>query len=208
MLYLVVYLILNSSVCIFSIEPWETFVNRFDLLIKDSYLIIQCNEKEIQIARSVTTYEDLESNVQCTNKDILFEHGIDKVQVIDFIKMYTKCPNEEVIFIAYFSRVKPSLDEDGNGVGWPFIRTRYMKNIPTELNFFNKAEMNLILAAIEIKKLTSTIEAFLINIDFVNRPMRCRIRINGLHKAADQSCEGKLMKSLFEPVCYYKVSLI
>jgi hypothetical protein len=69
MLYSVIFLILSSSVCIYLKERWEIFVDRLDLLIKGSYLIIQCNENEVEIVRLFSTFEEFESNLKCTNKN-------------------------------------------------------------------------------------------------------------------------------------------
>jgi hypothetical protein len=60
MLYSVIFLILSSSVCIYLEERWEIFVDRLDLLIKDSYLIIQCNENEVEIVRLFSAFEEFE----------------------------------------------------------------------------------------------------------------------------------------------------
>ena len=69
-------------------SPWENFVDRLDLLISQSYLIIRCNDKEIQIVRYLKTFEEFQSHFQCTNKNQILQHGSDRTQVIDFLTVY------------------------------------------------------------------------------------------------------------------------
>jgi hypothetical protein len=212
MLYLVLFVILNVSVCIYSAEPWENFVDRLDLLIRDSYLIIQCNKNEIQIIRFLTTFDELELNLQCTNKNDLFQHGIEKVQIIDFERIFISChDNDKIIrFEVNFKQVKVSLNREQNGVDWPFVHTLYTKEIkkldPKKMKFLEKNEISIILTEFNSNDLSQKKQTLFFHLDFVNRPMICRIRITGVKKKTnDGSCEPKMIEDVFEPVCYYKV---
>lgn len=211
MLYLVIFFILNASVCLYSSEPWENFVDRLDLLIRDSYLIIQCNENEVQIIHLLTTFDELKSNLKCTNKNELFKHGIEKMQIIDLEKVFISCHNKIVRFEVHFKQVKVSLSKIQNGVDWPFVHTPYTKEIkksdPNKLKFLDKEEIIFILTEIKNKELPKEKQTLFIHLDFVNRPMICRMRITGVKKKTnDGECEPKIIDDVFEPVCYYKVS--
>jgi len=213
MLYIFIFLILSSSICIYSKKDWETFYDRLDLLITESYLIIQCNENEIQIIHFVTTFEELQSNLKCTNKDNLLEHGIQRVQIIDFNKLFISCKSSKFRLNGRFHRVKKSLDKNGNEVDWPFVHTPFTKEIektdPIKMKFFDNEDMEFTLSQISVKELSNVKQSFFIYLDFVNRPMICRIRVNGLRqKTNGSSCKADIVDEVNEPICYYKVSLI
>jgi len=213
MFCIVIFLILSSSVCIYSQNRWENFVDRLDLLITQSYLIIQCNENEIQIIRFVNTFEELESNLKCTNKNDLLEHGSDKVQIIDFYRVTIGCEKNEVVRIrGHFTRIKASLDKTGNGVDWPYVDTPFTKETgeePNKLKFYNEKNIKFILREINYKDLPDTKENIFIYLEFVNRPMVCRIGIIGLQKTTNgRRCDEQILDKVNEPICYYKVNLV
>jgi tRNA A37 threonylcarbamoyladenosine dehydratase len=210
----VLFLILSSSVCICSKKDWENLVDRIDLLITDSFLIIQCNEHEIQVIRRVTTFEEFESNLKCTNKENIVSHGIERVQIIDFSKVIISCKNNEIVHLeGNFKRVKASLSKKENQVDWPFVHTPFTKDIqiidPNQMKFFSEKQIDLTLTEINIDQLPQVKNNLFIYLDFVNRPMICRIRINGLHKKLkNEKCDAHILDEVNEPVCYYKVRLI
>jgi hypothetical protein len=213
MFYIIIFLILSSSVCIYSKKAWENFVDRLDLLIIQSYLIIQCNENEIQIIRFINTFEELESNLKCTNKNDLLEHGNNKVQIIDFHRVTINCENSKFIRInGYFTRIKASLDKTENGVDWPYVHTPFTKEMgkdPNKLKFYNEKNIDFILREISYKNLSHTKANIFIYLDFVNRPMVCRIRIIGLQKTTNaHGCNDEILDEVHEPICYYKVNLV
>ena len=183
MLYLVDFLILNSFLWICRSEIWENFVDRLDFLVKDSFLIVQCNDEEIQI--------------------------------VDFGQVSYQCENHDQIirFQGYFTRRKVSLDKEENGVEWPFVHTTFTKEIiksdPYQMNFFENEQMKMIFIDLKIEDLPKKKENLSIYLEFVNRPMICRIRFIHLQKKNndDQQCNTKVFDNIYEPVCFYKVSL-
>ena len=215
MLYLVDFLILNSFLWICRSEIWENFVDRLDFLVKDSFLIVQCNDEEIQIVSSFQTFEEFQSNFQCTNENEIFEHGINRIQIVDFDQVSYQCENHDQIirFQGYFTRRKVSLDKEENGVEWPFVHTTFTKEIiksdPYQMNFFENEQMKMIFIDLKIEDLPKKKENLSIYLEFVNRPMICRIRFIHLQKKNndDQQCNTKVFDNIYEPVCFYKVSL-
>jgi hypothetical protein len=203
---------LSSSICIFSKPDWENFVDRLDLLITRSYLIIQCNDKEIQVIRIVKTFEELKSNMKCKNQDNLFKHKIANVQIIDFSHATTTCENNKFMLITgQFSRVKKSLDKLENGVDWPFLHTEFTKenakSPPIKMKFFNKDKIDIPLFRIQIDELSKKKGAIFNYLDFVNRPMVCSIRLLSLiNKTQPNSCDPIIIDQIYSPVCFYKVS--
>jgi len=212
MLYQILFVILSSSNCIFSKPDWENFVDRLDLLIRRSYLIIQCNDKEIQIIRIVKTFEELKSNMKCKNQDKLFKHKIDNVQIMDFSHATTICENKKVMLITgHFSRVEKSLDKIENGVDWPFLHTQFTKETskspPIKMKFFHKDEIDIRLFRIQMDELSKKKDTIFTYLDFVNRPMVCSIRLIGLtNKTQPSSCHTIIIDQIYSPLCFYKVS--
>ncbi|CAF0919222.1 unnamed protein product [Adineta steineri] len=146
--------------------------DRLDFLIINSYLIIQCNENEIQLIRSVTSFEELKSNLKCSNKNELLQHTIDNVQVINFPKAFFKCiENKKIRSIGHFVRIKPSLDRSKNGVQWPFIHTEIKKTSLIKMKFLKKKEIDIDLDEIDVNDLLTKQNDIYIYFDFVNRPM-------------------------------------
>jgi hypothetical protein len=213
MFYIVLFLILSSFVCIYSKEVWENFVDRLDLIFPRSYLIIQCNENEIQIIRYVNTFEELESNFECTNKDNILEHGIERVQMILFQEYKPVCETNKIFrIIAQFNRIKASLDKKENSVDWPYIDSPIKKEIkkiePIKIKFQEQSQMNIRLGQFHVDELSEKKHDLFIYLDFLNRPMTCRILINGLYKRKhDGSCESVVLERVTQPLCYYKVNL-
>lgn len=210
MLYSFVFFILNNFICQTLTSPWENFVDRLDLLITQSYLIVRCNDNEVQISRHIKTYDELLKNFQCTNKDEIFQHGIDKTQLIDFLKVTRSCqPDKSLRLESIFQQIKASVSKDENGVDWPYLHTPYtkekIKSNPIELDFFQNKEIKFILTDLTFDDLPETEQNAFIKWEFLNRPLFCRVRLNKLHKTNPENCSPDAFKSLLEPLCYYKV---
>ncbi|CAF3556023.1 unnamed protein product [Adineta steineri] len=182
--------------------------DRLDFLIINSYLIIQCNENEIQLIRSVTSFEELKSNLKCSNKNELLQHTIDNVQVINFPKAFFKCiENKKIRSIGHFVRIKPSLDRSKNGVQWPFMHTEIKKTSLIKMKFLKKKEIDIDLDEIDVNDLLTKQNDIYIYFDFVNRPMVCNFLWYGIDKNThDKSCDKIPVKDFQTPTCYYKVN--
>jgi hypothetical protein len=150
--------------------------------------------------------------MKCKNKENLFKHTIDNVQIIDFSHATTICENNKVMLITgHFSRVKKSLDKIENGVDWPFLHTQFTKETskssPIKMKFFNKDKIDIRLFRIHIDELSKKNDTIFTYLDFVNRPMVCSIRIIGLtNKTQPTSCHPMIIDQIYSPVCFYKVS--
>ncbi|CAF0956687.1 unnamed protein product [Adineta steineri] len=181
--------------------------DRLDFLIINSYLIIQCNENEIQSIGSVTSFEELEANLKCSNKNKLLQHTIDNVQVINFSKVIFKCIGDKKIRITgHFVRSKSSLDKSKNGVEWPFIHTEIKTTSPIKMKFLDKKEIDIILDEISLSELAKENDIY-IYMDFVNRPMVCSFFWQGIDKNTHgKSCDNIPVKDFQSPTCYYKVN--
>jgi hypothetical protein len=214
MLHIFLFLILSSSVCIYSKQGWEDLIDRLDLLFTQSYLIIQCNEEEIQIIRSLNTFEELNSKMKCTNKDTILQHKNDRVQIVNLAEITVTCEKNQVIqMTGRFDRIKKSLKKDQNGVEWPYIHTHFTKEIektdPIKMKFLDDAHINIILTQIDVNEFKDETNIFSIYLDFVNRPMACRIVIPSIKlKKKDGSCNSIDAENCRHPICYYKVNLI
>ena len=218
MFYSILFFIFYSSVCIDSAQEkiYEKFPDRLDLLIKDSYLIIECNQNEYQIIHFVNTYEELQSNLNCGNKDKILEHGKERTQIIDFFRVILKCKNnkKDIDLNGEFQRIKQSLDIENNNVEWPFLRTSFLNEKdskePRKMKFLKKQLQNFDLIQTNVEKLPEGQQPLFIYLDFINRPMVCRVRLTGLRHQAKGSCDMNNVHNftVYEPVCLYKVSFI
>ena len=207
MLSSVLFLIVNLNL----LKVCGNFVDRLDLLIRNSYFIIQCNENEVQIIRKFVSFEEFQSNFECTNKDEILVHGIDKIQIIDLGKIRPKCHENEFVRIeSDLNQIKSSLNKDENGVDWPHYETPFtkdtLKSNGEEFNLNEIKKMSLILIEMNINDLPEEEQYSFIHLEFVNRPFICRIRITGLQrKTNDGTCDPNIYREISNPACYYKV---
>lgn len=208
MLFSVLFLIVNLNL----LKVCGNFVDRIDLFLRNSYFIIQCNENEVQIIRKFVTYEEFQSNFECTNKNEILAHGIDKVQIVDLGKIVKKCHENEFVRIeSDLIEIKSSLNKDENGVDWPHYQTPFtketLKSNGEEFHLNEMKKKSFILIEMNINDLPEEEqEYFFIYIEFVNRPLICRIRITGLQrKTNDGTCDPDIYREISSPACYYRV---
>ena len=121
------------------------------------------------------------------------------------------CLNDQIVRLeSSFKQIKASLSKEQNGVDWPYLHTPYTKNIdksdPQEIEFSKSNKMNSILTDFVIDDLPEEKQKTFLSMEFVNRPLFCRIRLTGLHKTNnDGQCDSDIFEKVSEPICYYKV---
>ena len=209
MLYIFVSVILNCCIC-----SKSDFIDRLDLFFVNSYLIIKCNEREIQIIRSFNTYEEFKSNFECTNKNDLLEHENDKVQLVTCGQSTITCVKKKYLqMTGHFTRVKSSVKKDKKGVDWPIIHTKYTKEIkksdPIIMNFIKKDQIDIIFDEIQVNQLKNGKNNLTIYFGFINRPMVCSHFFQGIEvKEKVGTCNPFNFDSVKSSMCYYKVIII
>jgi hypothetical protein len=178
----------------------------------NSYLIIKCNEHEIQIIRSFNTYEEFKSNFECTNKNDLLQHENDKVQLVNCGKSTITCVKKKYLqMTGHFTRVKSSVKKDK--IDWPIIHTKYTKEIkktdPIIMNFVKKDDIDIIFDEIQVNQLKNGKNNLTIYFEFINRPMVCSNFFQGIQvKGKDGTCNPFNFDSVKSSMCYYKVIII
>ncbi|CAF1194466.1 unnamed protein product [Adineta ricciae] len=193
-------------------NDWDKMIDRIDFLIKKSYLIIECNSKEIEIIRKVNTFDELSFNFKCQNHKKIFQHEIDQVQIINFEKTSIECEKNGFKMKGHLSREKPSKDKDTNGVEWPFVQTDYgekKKNDPIKLKFFDKIqEMDLVFNKIHWNNFSNINNSFEFYLKFVNRPMICKFTFHLKSKDFNKnSCQSiQIDDQQINPKCFYEVN--
>ncbi|UJR38584.1 hypothetical protein I4U23_031248 [Adineta vaga] len=190
-------------------------IDRIDFLIKESYLIIECNENEFEIIRLVNSFDELESNFQCENRDEIFEHAIDQTQLVSFNQIKIICNNKnkkKFEIQGKFIREKETLKKEIFDVEWPFIHTNYTKQNkkePLKMKFHEKTDMDLILYEFSLKTFFNNSKNSLeIYLPFVNRPMSCKYDLTYELKDQNQTtCENiQMNQKKIHPICFYQVS--